>query len=89
VTPGEITTIANNSCSSQCQINVYGSLVPGPVVEQATVAYAGASPEFASGFTEIVFQIPASIPASDYGLGFNLTVNGVASGAATIFVTIQ
>ena len=29
VTAGEITTTANNSCNSDCQINVYGS-VPGP-----------------------------------------------------------
>jgi uncharacterized protein (TIGR03437 family) len=89
VTPGQITTTASNSCASQCQMNVYGSVVPGPFAEQATVVYAGASPGFASGFTEIVFQVPASIPSSYFNLYFNLSVNGVASGIALIYVTNQ
>jgi uncharacterized protein (TIGR03437 family) len=86
VTAGEITTSANNSCNSQCQINVYGE-VPGPFTQQATVLYAGASPGFASGFTEIVFLIPPQT-ISDF-FTFNLSVNGFGSGPETLYVASQ
>lgn len=82
---GVITTSANNSCALSCQINVYGSVVPGPFAQQATVVYAGASPGFASGFTEIVFRIPPN----DSFLNFNLSVNGFASDPVRLYVTNQ
>jgi uncharacterized protein (TIGR03437 family) len=83
VAPGEITTTANNSCLSHCQINVYGSEIPGPFAQQATVLYAGASPGFASGFTEIAFRIPLGVPY----LYFNLSVDGFGSDPVLLYVT--
>lgn len=86
---GKIATSANNSCNSQCQINVY-SEVPGPFVQPATVLYAGASPGFASGFTEIVFLIPPPVTTPYFAFsGFNLTVNGFSSGTAGLYVASQ
>jgi len=84
VTAGEITTSANNSCNTQCKISVsgFGSISP----QQATVLYAGASPGFASGFTEIVFIIPPGIYSY---FSLSLSVNGIASNPVTLYLANQ
>jgi len=86
VTAGEITTSANNSCNSQCQINVSAFASGSSSPQQATVLYAGASPGFASGFTEIVFLIP---PGGYSYFPFNLSVSGFASNPVTLYMSSQ
>lgn len=76
---GEITTEASSSCNFECEI-LYGSLF----TQQATVLYAGASPGFASGFTEVVFVVPTGASGS---FSFSLSVMGVASNPVTLYVT--
>jgi uncharacterized protein (TIGR03437 family) len=68
---GQITVKAVNSCS-QCTINVYGTLLPGPIVQKATVLYAGPAPGLVSGFTQINFRLA-------YGDFFNVEVDGYSS----------
>jgi uncharacterized protein (TIGR03437 family) len=82
VTAGEIATSADNSCNSQCQINF---LVSGFSPQQATVLYAGASPGFASGFTEIVFLIPSG--TYSYFSFTTLSVSGFTSSPVTLYVS--
>jgi uncharacterized protein (TIGR03437 family) len=84
VTAGEITTSASNSCNSQCQINVSSLEAGSSSPQQAAVLYAGASPGFASGFTEIVFLIPPGIYSY---FSFNLSVSGFASDPVTLYVS--
>jgi uncharacterized protein (TIGR03437 family) len=80
---GERVTTANNLCS-ECTVNIYGSVVPGPIAKQAFIQYAGAAPQLPSGVMQINFQVPLSNNNIVY---FNVSGGGYASDPVLLYTT--
>jgi len=72
--------------ASGCQVNIYGSVVPGPIAKQATVVSAGPAPGFPHGVTQITFELPTSGNGS---VDFNVSQNSYASDPVVVYTTIN